>query len=183
MIDEALKPSAIQIFAIVTVFLASCQTTPQPSCTLPQEKNVDRAFSHARVQLAQRECHFRFDEYFQALLMVASGDPNQKNSEHFSEFLLWANEQDIITRVSAKEYYNRYFGTKFVSLPNEYSNCSYTCKVQDEITRKMQNELRDKETGLLKITNDKRRFAEANLLYQSTLTLLDATCEACASAP
>ena len=184
MNDTALIPSAIRIFALVTVLLASCQTTPPPqSCTLPQGKNVERAFSHARSQLSQRDCHFRFDEYFQALLNIASGDPDQKNSEQFSEFLLWANEQDIITKVSAKEHYNRYFGTKFVSLPNEYSNCSYTCKVQDEISRKMQDELRDKERGLLKVTNDKRKFAEANSLYQSTLTLLDATCEACASAP
>ena len=165
--------------ATLIVPLAGCQTTPMPNCTLPEGTNVDRAFSHARDQLSQRECHYRFDEYYQRLLQIAIGDPNSNHNERFSNFLLWANEQDIITRVSAKEYYNRYFGTKFVSLPNEYSNCSYTCKVQEEVTRKMQSELRDKETGLLRVTNDRRRFAEANSRYQSTLTLLEATCEAC----
>ena len=183
MIDKVLLTPMPWAFALL-LLLCACQSTPeQPGCNLPEGTNLDRALTHARTDLSQPECQFRFDGYLQRLLEIAAGDPDPKHSERFSEFLIWANDQGVITKLKAKEYYNRYFNAKFVSLPDDYSNCAYTCRVQDEITAKMEAELRDKEFGLLKVTKDKRKFAQANTLYQSMLTLIAATCEACNTAP
>lgn len=167
----------------VALLLAGCQTTPEPppECALPKAASVKQAFDHTRQELNRSECHFRFDAYFERLLETAAGDPDPKNSEYFSEFLLWANSQDIITRRSAEEYYNRYFNVKFVSLPDEYSNCAYTCRMKDEIIHNMEAELRQKDMGLLKIMANKRAYAKANSLHDSMLTVLEATCTACAT--
>ncbi|ADE14670.1 conserved hypothetical protein [Nitrosococcus halophilus Nc 4] len=167
----------------MALWLSSCQTTPAPppECTLPQTTGVKQAFTHTRKELSRSECHFRFDAYFDRLLDTAAGDPNPQHSEHFSEFLIWANSQDIITRRNAEEYYNRYFNAKFVSLPNEYSNCAYTCRMKDEIVHNMKEELRQKDKGLLKIMANKRAYARANSLHDSILTVLEATCTACAT--
>jgi hypothetical protein len=167
------------------LWLAGCQMTPEttPECALPRTTDVAHAFEQTRNGLKRSECHFHFDAYFERLLETAAGDPDPKHSEHFSEFLLWANAQDIITRRNAQEYYNRYFNTKFASLPNEYSNCTYTCRIQNEIVQQMKEELLQKDRGLLKITGNKRAYAEANSLHDSVLLLLEATCTACAASP
>jgi hypothetical protein len=171
---------------VAALWIAGCQflapdTTTE--CALPRTTNINQALAQTRNELERSECHLHFDAYFERLLETAAGDPGPKHSEYFSEFLLWANAQDIITRRNAQEYYNRYFNTKFVSLPDEYSNCAYTCRIQEEIMQQMKEELLQKDRGLLKITGNNRAYAEANSLHDSILLLLEATCTACAAAP
>ncbi len=179
MTDTAFFLPILWGFASLVALLSGCQTTAEPACPLPQGTNVERSFTHARGDLSRSECQFRFDAYFERLLDIAAGDPSPQNSERFSQFLVWANDQGIISKISAKEHYNRYFSAKFVSLPDDYSNCSYTCRKKQEIISNMKTELRDKDRGLLKVTGDKRKYAEANRLYDSVQTLLEATCKAC----
>ena len=168
----------------ITALLAACQTTrEQAGCTLPPGTNVERAFDYAREQLSRNACQPEFNNYFERLLDIAAGAPSPEHSQRFSEFLLWANAQEVITRRSAEDHYNRYFSPKFASLQNEYNNCTHTCRLQAEIGSDMQEELLQKDIGLLKVTNDKRKYAQANANYRSILTLIEATCEACRASP
>jgi len=164
---------------VIAASLAACQMTRGPDCTLLSGTNVERAFDRAREELSRNACKSQFGNYFEQLLDIAAGAPSPEHSQRFSEFLLWADAQEVITRRSAEDYYNRYFSPKFASLQDEYSNCTHTCRMKADIESAMEEELLQKDIGLLKVTNDKRKYAQANANYRSILTLIEATCEAC----
>ena len=173
--------SSLAAVALATL-LSACQSNPSQQaaaqCTPPQETNLDAAFSTARTDL-QSGCAAHFDTYFQRLRIVAEGDPGKDNKARFSEFLVWSNNEGLISKVQAREMYNRYFGIKFVSLKNDYSICTGTCPRQAEVMRNMTAELADKEQGLLKVSNDRRGYTRASQLFQETELVLEATCMAC----
>ena len=140
----------------------------------------ERAIAAARFDL-ETGCEQQFDQYFQRLLNIAEGDPKKDNKTTFSDFLIWANEQGLLSKRQARETYTRYFGVKYVSLISDYSVCDQTCPRRDEIMRQMNRELVDKEQGLLKVSADRRDYYRANRLFQETELVLEATCEACGS--
>ncbi len=172
-------PSALA-GALAAAILAGCNTTParSPECVLPQGPDLERAMSAARSDL-QGGCEARFDAYFQRLLTIAEGDPKQENRTRFSDFLVWANEQGLLSKRQARERYNRYFGVKYVSLMGDYSVCSQSCPRRPELLQDMRQELADKEQGLLKVSADPRTYHRANRLFQETELVLEATCTAC----
>ena len=172
-------PAALLGAVAIAILLAACQMTREQECTLASGTNVERAFDYSREQLSRNACKSRFGDYFERLLDIAAGAPSPEHSQRFSEFLLWANAQELITRRSSEDYYNRYFSPKFASLQNEYSNCTHTCRLKAETESAMQEELLQKDIGLLKVTNNKQKYAQANAYYHSILTLIEATCEAC----
>jgi hypothetical protein len=176
-------PTVLLGLVAIAIWLAACQVTREAECTLPSGTDVGQAFDHAGEELSRKACKSLFDDYFERLLDIAAGAPDLQHSRRFSEFLLWADDREIITRSSAENYYNRYFSPKFASLPDEQNNCTHTCRVQAEVGRDMQQELLQKDMGLLKVTNDPRKYALANSNYYSILTLIEATCEACRAAP
>jgi len=184
MAPAALKPSTLLLLSTVLLSITGCGGTPTPpDCSPPAGANVDTAFQEARQDLAHPACQFRFEQYFDQLMVVAAGDPQPQHAQRFSDFLLWANSQDVITKMTAKELYTRYFSARFASLPDEYSNCSYTCEMRDDIVSKMQAELRDKDRGLIKVTGDRDKYAQANRNFMSVRTLMEATCKACQASP
>jgi hypothetical protein len=172
--------SAILALAATACVLAACNSNPaRPvACTPPEGPDLGHAISAARFDL-ETGCEAQFDLYFQRLLTIAEGDPKKENKESFSEFLLWANEQGLLSKRQAREIYNRYFGVKFVTLISDYSVCTQTCPRQGEVMREMNNELLDKEQGLLKISADRLNYYRASNLFQETELVLEATCEAC----
>jgi len=166
--------------AVLATALTACNSNPSraTACSLPEGPDLDRAISAARFDL-ETGCEQQFDQYFQRLLTIAEGDPKKDNKAAFSEFLIWANEEGLLSKRQARETYTRYFGVKYVSLISDYSVCDQTCPRQDEIMREMNKELVDKEQGLLKVSADKREYYRANRLFQETELVLEATCEAC----
>ena len=166
--------------AALTTALSGCNSNPPTAtaCSLPEGPNLDHAISAARFDL-ETGCEHQFDQYFQRLLTIAEGDPKKGNKTSFSEFLIWANEQGLLSKRQARETYTRYFGIKYVSLVSDYSVCDQTCPRQGEVMREMNKELVDKEQGLLKISADRREYYRANRLFQETELVLEATCEAC----
>jgi hypothetical protein len=160
--------------------LAACNSNPPraTACALPEGPDLDRAISAARFDL-QTGCEHQFDQYFQRLLTIAEGDPKKENKTAFSEFLVWANDEGLLSKRQARETYTRYFGVKYVSLISDYSVCEQTCPRQDVIMQEMNRELADKEQGLLKVSADRREYYRANRLFQETELVLQATCEAC----
>ncbi len=166
--------------AAMTTALTACNSNPPKAtaCSLPEGPDLDRAISAARFDL-ETGCEHQFDQYFQRLLTIAEGDPKKDNKTTFSEFLIWANEEGLLSKRQARETYTRYFGVKYVSLVSDYSVCDQTCPRQQEVMREMNSELVDKERGLLKVSADRREYYRANRLFQETELVLEATCEAC----
>ncbi len=176
---KTIVAATITIMALATA-LSACNSNPSKAtaCSLPEGPDLDRAISAARFDL-ETGCEHQFDQYFQRLLTIAEGDPKKDNKTTFSEFLVWANDEGLLSKRQARETYTRYFGVKYVSLISDYSVCDQTCPRQDEVMREMNRELLDKEQGLLKVSADRREYYRANRLFQETELVLEATCEAC----
>ena len=67
-----------------------------------------------------------------------------------------------------------------MSLPDDYNVCSScTAETKQTIENQMENELRQKEEGLLKACRDKSAYYQASDQYNSILLLMDATCTSC----
>lgn len=167
------------ILSIGLFALAGCATTPPP-CNSPQTRNLDAAVDDVQTALANG-CEAEFDRYFDDLLTIAEGDPKPENKRTFSEFLVWSNDQGLLSRRQAQRYYNRYFNVKFMSLEGDYNNCSHTCPRLDRVFLDMERELSDKERGLLKVSQDNDGYYRADELYKEVELVLEATCTACAA--
>ena len=172
------------ICALLTVvasglLMSSCASSPPP-CNGPQTKNLNAAMSDVKTSLTGG-CIAHFDRYYDDLLSIAEGDPKAENKRLFSEFLVWSADQGILSQRQARDYYNRYFNVKFVSLQSDYNNCSHTCPRRDRVMLDMERELGDKERGLLKVSLDNAGYYRADELYDEMNLVLEATCTACAA--
>ncbi len=152
------------------------------SCGPPQGNMLEAALEEARWELSHG-CESGFDGYLTALLDIAEGDPRPENKRLFSDFLIWASQQGVLSKRQAQEAYNRYFNVKFVSLQGDYNNCAATCPIKDDVMFSMEQELLDKERGLLKVSADQSAYYRADRLFQETQLVLEATCSACPSRP
>lgn len=170
---------SLLILMTSTLGLASCASSPPP-CNGPQGKNLERAIDEVKSTL-QAGCEAHFDRYYDDLLGIAEGDPKTENKRAFSEFLVWASDEGLLSKRQASDYYNRYFNVKFISLAGDYNNCSHTCPRRDRILLNMERELSDKERGLLKVSLDNQGYYRADELYQEVELVLEATCTACAA--
>jgi hypothetical protein len=170
------------IMVILGLLILSCENRKylKPACTLPSGVDLEEALAHSRKDLGHLECEPMFDNYFERLIEVAKRDPSMENKRRFSEFLEWAHDRGIIDKIQARSYYNRYFNTTFMSLPDDYNVCSScTEEAKKTIENQMENELRQKEEGLLRACRDKSAYYIASDQYNSILLLLDATCTSC----
>ena len=162
MTTEPLIRTIPRLVAVVgaATLLAACATTT-PVCSSPQTSNLDAAVDAVQVSLVNG-CEAHFDQYFDDLLTIAEGDPKPENKRAFSEFLVWSNDQGLLSRRQAERHYNRYFNVKFMSLEGDYNNCSHTCPRRDRVYLDMERELNAKERGLLKASLDKDGYYRAN---------------------
>ena len=149
-------------------------------CPMPAGHDVERAFADAERDL-HNGCEHRFDDYFQHLLKVAEGDPGPENQRRFSAFLERAADAGLISRRQAEAHYNRYFNVKFMTMRSEYNNCSQTCPRRSRLMSDMQQELLDKELGLMRVSSDTNGYYRAHRLLSETELVLEATCLACES--
>ena len=182
------KFSLAQVIAsviLITAFLLSGCAEKQipvrptvPACALPTGGNLAEAVSQTKTDLGHSECHPQFEAYFHRLLEIAAGDPDLENKRRFSNFLVWAKSNGILTMVQSKNYYNRYFNTTFMALPDDYNVCSSAPK-KDDIIRAMEAELQQKELGLMKACGDKETYYGAHEQFKTLLMVLDAVCLAC----
>ncbi len=174
------------LFALVMgLGLISCQIQPTRSvstCVPPQGHNLEAGFQKAQQDLSNG-CATQFDAYVTSLLHIAEGDPQAENKRRFSEFFVWSSEQGLLSKRQAKQRYNRYFNIKFVSLMGDFNNCSHACPRKQNLLADMEQELRDKEWGLLKVSLDKESYYRADRLLKETELVLEATCSACAGVP
>lgn len=173
------------VLILSAAVLNACNTfgTRSNACAMPEGHNLDLALAEVRASLSEQrqQCAPSFDAYLQRLLTIAEGDPGPQNKRHFSEFLLWANDEGIISKRQAQNLYNRYFNVKFVSLRGDYNNCSQACPNRATVMADMAQELTDKERGLLKVSADTQSFYRADRLLKETELVLEATCTACSA--
>lgn len=156
---------------------------PQPifsrsNCVLEESTRFRQALYEAKKDLNDEACYPSFNQYLDGLLNIASGDPDLLRRKDFSEFLVWSTEKGIISKMQAKEYYNSYFTSSFMSLPDEYNVCSQ-CRNQEQMEHDMYQELLKKKDGMANACSDKKSYNEARSHYDSLLLFLDATCTAC----
>ena len=168
----------ILVVATVAV-LGGCAATPPP-CEGPTTRNLSSAIDHVKGKLSNG-CAAQFDGYFDTLLTTAEGDPRPGNKRVFSEFLVWSADAGLLSQRQAKDYYNRFFSVKFMSLASDYNTCSHTCPRRDRVLLDMERELSDKERGLLRVSQDDAGYYRAARLYKEVELVLEATCTACAS--
>lgn len=166
--------------AALAMLLTACASIRPANCESPQARNLDRAIASVQDSLADG-CEAHFDRYFGDLLAIAEGDPRPENKRAFSDFLLWSNDQGLLSKRQAEDYYNRYFNVKFMSLRGDYNNCSHTCPNKRRVLSDMEHELTEKERGLLKISLDSNGYYRADELFQEVELVLEATCDACAA--
>lgn len=165
--------------AAISLIFAACAST-KPTCDSPQTRSLDRAISSVQSSLTNG-CQAHFDRFYDDLLTIAEGDPRPENKRAFSEFLVWASDQGLLSKRQAENHYNRYFNVKFMSLRGDYNNCSHTCPNKQKVLFDMERELSDKERGLLKVSLDNQGYYRADELFQEVELVLEATCTACAA--
>ncbi len=170
---------ATLLVAFTAFALASCASSPPP-CEGPQSRNLASAVDHVKGALVNG-CAAHFDRFYDDLLRTAEGDPKPENKRIFSEFLVWSADEGILSQRQAREYYNRYFNVKFMTLQGDYNNCSHTCPRRDRVLLDMERELGDKERGLLKVSLDNDGYYRADELFKEVELVLEATCTACAA--
>lgn len=170
---------SIALAFAVTMLVSACATT-EPSCMSPQTRNLDSAMAAVQSNLSSG-CQAHFDRYYDDLLTIAEGDPRPENKRAFSEFLVWASDDGLLSKRQAEDYYNRFFNVKFMSMRGDYNNCSHTCPNKQRVLINMENELSDKERGLLKVSLDNDGYNRADQLFQEVELVLEATCNACAA--
>nr|WP_319394773.1 hypothetical protein [uncultured Desulfobacter sp.] len=170
----------IFILAVSAMTVGCVQTKAQPvtECPLPSGNLVSSAFETARTTLSNPNCRYKFDAVFQSLLSICEGDPGAENKEKFSNLLVWAKDEGIISKKQASELYTAYFSHRFVSLPSDYQTCSH-CPQLKSILNECRDELKKKEQGLLKVAADKATFAKASDDLNNIEVILEATCSAC----
>lgn len=157
--------------------LTACATSPG-QCALTETRSAEAAFSQARAKLADG-CESNFFGHMDQLLEVAASDPGPEQRERFSEFLVWSADTGVISRLQAQSLYNRYFNVKFVTLAGDYNTCSSACVRRERVLADLEQELRDKELGLVKVSRDAQAYYRADKLFQESELVLEATCRAC----
>ena len=174
-------PDAFRTAAVICsmLLLAACANQPPP-CGGPGSKNLNAAIDDVKSTLTSG-CAAHFDRFYDDLLRIAEGDPKHENKRLFSEFLVWSSDEGLLSQRQARNYYNRYFNVKFMSLAGDYNNCSHTCPRRDKVLLEMERELIDKERGLLKVSLDNEGYYRADELYHEIELVLEATCTACSA--
>ncbi len=176
-------PVKILLFPLALLSLAavlSACTPTRPACSGPETRNLNAAVDAVKHSLTDG-CEDHFDSYMNDLLTIAEGDPQPENKRVFSEFLLWASDEGLLSKRQAQNQYNRYFNVKFIAMMGDYNNCSYTCPRKSRVLSAMERELIDKERGLLRVSMDSQGYYRADELFKETELVLEATCTACAA--
>jgi len=153
-------------------------SSAEEACPPPTSKRVEVAFEHSREVLAEADCRDAFEAHFAALLTLAEGDPGDHNRRRFSDFIGWAVEQGILSRVEAEMLYSRHFSTTLVSLPDDRSACASVGDLA-MLQRSLDDELRDKHVGLYRVLGEPEAYAQVERQRRNVMDVFAALRIAC----
>jgi hypothetical protein len=167
------------VIGALGAFVSGCANTDR-RCVLELKPPLQKSIVSAEEKLANH-CEYYFEGYFEQLLSLAEDHPDRDNRRLLSDHLVRVSELGVITHRQAQERYNRYFNVKFVALTGDYNTCAQTCPVRHRVLSAMNEELLDKERGLMKVSADPESYYRADHLLKETELVLEATCQACAT--
>lgn len=180
------RAAAVMLLAACgAVLMAGCATQPvrtdalEGSCALAPPSTIAALVEEGQRTLSAPACRGRFDEYLQLALARAESMPAEVNRQRFADFMHGAVQQGLVSEYAARQAFNRYFHTTFVSLPADYNLCS-TLRNKGALLAALATELEDKRRGLLTISADRAGFQEAQRQYTDLQLILEATALACA---
>ena len=167
---------AITLCLLITACTAPA-TVADP-CTGALDHRLEPAAQQVEGRL-EAGCSNHFDRYIAELLAIAEDRPDRENQRVFSGLLERSSDRGLISRRQAQAIYNRYFNIKFTAFTGDFNTCAQACPDPRGILAAMEAELADKETGLLRVSDDRDSYYRASNLLQQTRLVLQATCQAC----
>lgn len=179
-----IKNTALSLaITIALASLSACNSTAKTTsggigCENVNSINLTTAANTVKTSLQTGQCADKFSDYYQDLISVAKGSPEGSNKKVFDDFISWSFNHKIINKLDAKQYFNRYFGERFISLDNTYNTCSQAQK-QGEIFSALNQEMQDKKIGFLEVLGDKEGFNKVARQHRDLKTVLEATWMAC----
>ncbi len=148
-------------------------------CAVPDHKQLSVALQGAQATLSERSCHYAFERIHQSLLDIGRQDPGKANKERFLNFYQWSVDQGILSSRQGKEYYNRYFTSGYGHmLPNDRNLCSLAGG-QEQLIKRLDDELVLKKTGLQDILQDRDAYFDAQRTHNDLVFLLETTLLSC----
>ena len=153
----------------------------KPSCQVPVNKHLQTAIDSAQAELSNRSCHFQFDAIHKKLIQIALEDPSPSNGKRFLNFYKWSVNQEILSSLQGKEYYNRYLKTTFGNVLSNDSNVCSIGKNKDALIKSLGRELVDKKTGLQGIMQNRDAYFEALRIHNDLIFLIETTLLACSA--
>lgn len=169
-------------------FSAGCQTnSPKTaavqapiSCELPVSKDLPTATQETKNMLEERSCRAKLYAAYEKLLTIGQGDPKPSNQQIYGDFLRWSQQQGLISHKQKAQLYSRYFTQVFATLPSDHQMCYYCDGPgQEKLIYQVDNELQDKQLGLVKILNDKATYRKSSAIADSVKLRIEAACHAC----
>lgn len=174
----------LSLVSSMALLASACQTTPQAKlvdCSLSPSHNLDSVAAASLSKMQTAQCHYEFDGHFAQLLNTAKGDPKSANKSVMAAYINNAAQAGVISKLDAKDRYNRYFHTTFMSLPENYNVCSAVAdeRQKDRLMKNLERELKQKKEGLLGALKDQNTYYQAQTQYTDLLLMLEATAMAC----
>ena len=150
----------------------------QIPCNIPKSTRVDDVIAKTKAILQGTQCNEEFDDLYQNILKVAARDSKPSNRALIKGFIDWCYANGILYKNTARQKYGEYFSSMFMCL-EKWPKICHQCSGLNEIERDMKAELRMKELGLLRISEDEARYNKAVIAFNQTLVVLKAACMAC----
>lgn len=179
--------SGLTRVAVIAAFLAIAACSGQQKvsgdyCTLSNDRNIERLFDEAESKLADRSCHYQYEQIVGRLVAAAKESPGPENEERFAALLRSSIDRGVISKKQGRTLFSQYFDTEFYSVKAEPRNSCSALRNKDTMYASMKSELQMKREGLLEMLGDEPRFRQAQRHFADLRTVLDAVQVACSEA-
>jgi len=196
------------LIIVVSTFLTGCATTQTSKC--PAGYEWDEGYKVCKQMEEKALCpddsmidlkkaveigidcvkvdRNNFDKVFAVLISIARKNPDINNGEIILNLIkAVAMDAPYIPERRAKMKWNRYFSPyMFVTVAYKYEKISNYCDKKNEIKRQIQEELKNKKTGLLDCMADQdnkafiaEQYRQSEEIAVSLEKSIDAVCKAC----
>jgi len=176
----------IFLICLFVIMAAGCQTSkpvivpeqmlqsmaaqkPKESCPMPSGFQLGPAAAMAERTLLT--CPNKFEQVFMRLLDISKHRPESQNAVIMQNLVKKLVNKNMVSERYGKELYQKYFSTRFVSLPD-----MRTYNLRDSIgsiKKEMNDELRFKRIGMIECCRDRDRYRKAEGEYARLINFLE----------
>ena len=159
----------LAVSACVTKKPVVVSTPPADPCPMPSGYKLGPAVEKAEQTLMT--CPNRLDQVFLRLVEIGKHSPDKENSVLIQDLLKRLENLNKISKVYAKNLYQKYFSYSFVSLPDVKV---YNLKEEiDSIKKGLRAELALKKTGIVECSNDREGYKAVESEYARLVSFMD----------